>query len=297
MARPTYLQQIARQGAADRGHPTLAPPRLFFRPIPPRDALPLDALTDFVAAGPRWEVTRGLPEPVAPRTPDAGPPLSAEGYRDVAASDDLIPSPGELMASRGAPRHSEATAAQIGKTAGAEPKLPQAPTGSSRLATPPMPQSPVVASETPRAAEVLQRLAPRSQVSSSSSGQSGNTHMVPQQPGRDTPQAGTARENASASTGPTPRIASARAPIPPRSEGVELKPPPVSPGMRGRGGASEIIGDAQQGLHIGSLEVHVAPPPSAEPAPPPPAARVAARATRAVAPLSRGFAAFGLIQS
>lgn len=91
-----------------------------------------------------------------------------------------------------------------------------------------------------------------------------------------------------------PRIGSPEL-LPPRRERIALTPPPI---VREPRGISERPGAEHRGVHIGSLEVHVAAPPAlAAAAAPPAVVQLPAPASRAAAPLARGFAAFGLVQS
>jgi hypothetical protein len=76
---------------------------------------------------------------------------------------------------------------------------------------------------------------------------------------------------------------------PARKESIRLIPPPIVHQTDSNGRAANQFRETSAGLHIGSLEIHVVPPPPLQARSLPPAKSAAVR-------LARGFRSFGLVQ-
>jgi hypothetical protein len=95
-------------------------------------------------------------------------------------------------------------------------------------------------------------------------------------------------------TGPTQRATPA-VNEPPQKESIRLIPPAIVHQIGSNGRAAKQMRETGAGVHIGSLEIHVAPPPT-----PPPPSPLQAWSVPPVKPatvrLARGFRLFGLVQ-
>jgi hypothetical protein len=313
MASPSYLRQIAAGGTTDPGRTTIAPQRILFRAIPVHAAaLPLEAETE-VAPPPRSSITGHPPEPVIE---PALPPTSGAGLDLPLAAPRR-----ELRDSEeGGPRLSrivqQAVPVPVEQSINSDPVRREVPAGEPASASAPVGSTRPAAARDPAPAPPpihAEETGPKPLPQTTGSGQFAEHAGPPvHNAGRD-PRPAFALEQLAAQTprslvppGDRSRLNEAGAPsaaaesVPARDERIQLTPP-LNHGPR-------VIDDAtatraarettEGGVHIGSLEVHVAPPPvAAAPPTPAPAPLPGTRNGRAIAPLARGFPGFGLVQS
>ncbi len=301
MASPSYLRQIANQVADERDRASLAPQRMLFRPTALRAGLPIEAET-IVSPTPRPAALErpreSVAEPALPRLPGTTQyapgalQLPAAADRRERAREEVVPARREIAAAPPTP----------GDMSERIPITLEPPKASSRFAPAPKPPAVNAAQETyPAVSELL----PASRPALPTSVQDGGDHPGERHPATETLDSGRARDSGPArdsgiaapgiprdglplSAGSASRSAFAET-IAARQQPVQLTPPIIRD-LRDTGGMPD-----QKGVHIGSLEVHVAMPRIA-------AEQVAPTATvrataRAAVRLARGFPAFGLVQS
>jgi hypothetical protein len=314
MASPSYLRQIAARGTTDPGRTTIAPQRIMFRPIPVHGALPLEAETE-IAPPPRSSIAGHPPEPaIEPALP---PRFGAGSHLPLAAARRELRDPEEA-----APRlpgiMQQPAPASVEQSMSSDPVPREVPGGQpASAAVPAGPMRPRAAARDPAPAPPSvprgEETGPKPLPQTTGSGQFAERAGPPiHKAGRD-PRPAFAVEQLAAQTprslvppGDRRRLNDSEAPsaaaesIPALDERIQLTPP-LNHGPRVIDGATATRAaraTTEGGVHIGSLEVHVAAPPvAAAPPTPAPAPLPGTRNGRAIAPLARGFPGFGLVHS
>ncbi len=308
MKRPSYLQRVAPGAQGRTGMAVLTPPRLLFRPSATQDLIDIaapapqrdhgDPRRPAAPPGASWDaapVTTGARAPAIAVTQASQPPAPAR--TDITARPPHLPAPPRAnpqpvvqarwdMAPPETPQQPRAPKQSALEHHTLAPGAPRPVPTARPPAQPPRDGAPPPRPIQPAPPPLAAHEKPAGPGSPASLAQIAAAARLdpPRTTAAATAPPQTARSSETAHSQPSPKRAETLAP-------PSLQPLPASPPPR------PLRERPASGLHIGTIEIHVAPPP-----PPQPAARAPLRqaARPAAAPrgrIARGFGVFGLGQS